>query len=295
MKNMPFNLCLLFLIFTISGCETAIDIDVPFEKESLVINSQFNPDSIWVARVSINKNILSPQNLFTTPDNVVISVYDASTNELVDKLVHKRSGIYQGTNKPVVNRSYKLVAIHPEFGMVDATGQLPESVPVTRVTTGPVQRDKNVDVVPVDIQFKDPAGNINFYMLRLEVLRFDRIGINGDSLWTAFPIQFKSDDPILQGENEYEFDKLFSGKLVDGKVQTLGVKVNAYAFRDVQKIRVILASLSESLYLYRTTLKLQTESNGDPFSQPAFVYSNINKGLGIFAGYNIYNYTMKLN
>ena len=52
-----------------------------------------------------------------------------------------------------------------------------------------------------------------------------------------------------------------------------------------QEIFVQLKSVSEDYFNYFNTVSLQSWTSGDPFSEPVQVYSNVQDGFGIFAGY----------
>ena len=47
---------------------------------------------------------------------------------------------------------------------------------------------------------------------------------------------------------------------------------------------IYFMNISSSLYHFHKSLKNHVNSSGDPFSQPTQVYSNINNGIGVFAG-----------
>ena len=48
----------------------------------------------------------------------------------------------------------------------------------------------------------------------------------------------------------------------------------------------MLRTLSEDQYRYQRTRILQEFSEGDPFSEVVPVYTNVENGFGIFAGYS---------
>jgi hypothetical protein len=52
------------------------------------------------------------------------------------------------------------------------------------------------------------------------------------------------------------------------------------------KIRLQLFNLSKEFYDYQLSLFKFNSTDGNPFAEPAPVFSNVKNGLGCFAGYN---------
>jgi hypothetical protein len=83
-------------------------------------------------------------------------------------------------------------------------------------------------------------------------------------------------------------DILFNGKEFEHSFKDL----NGYVGKETSST-VILRTISEDYYKYKTTLQQQNHLSGDPFAQPLNIYNNIENGFGVFAGYNesIYKYS----
>ena len=63
-------------------------------------------------------------------------------------------------------------------------------------------------------------------------------------------------------------------------------------FSDSTTFNFNLFSISKDYYLYLQSWSKQADSKGDPFSEAVSVYTNINKGVGIFAGFNKSTYSI---
>ncbi len=151
----------------------------------------------------------------------------------------------------------------------------------------------------LEIRLADPPGK-NFY--RLGVYRYrrnQRTDLNSaDSVYTLQSIEtvdrgwycgynealhaeltFESSDDTCQAPKVT--DRLFDGKEFSW-TGTVRVSLSDAAGRD--ELLLLLSSLSENYVEYQRTLVQQRFASG-PFVEPTRVYSNVEGGLGIFAGY----------
>ncbi len=53
--------------------------------------------------------------------------------------------------------------------------------------------------------------------------------------------------------------------------------------------------MNRSGYLYRRSIDDYENAQGDPFAEPVQVYSNIENGYGIFAGFSKSTYEISMN
>ena len=78
---------------------------------------------------------------------------------------------------------------------------------------------------------------------------------------------------------------IFSDELFQDKEYTLNVYIKLDNFIDAdQYVKVEIHSLSENLYKYLRSVELA--SNGDNFSEPVKLYSNIKWGYGILGAFS---------
>ena len=85
----------------------------------------------------------------------------------------------------------------------------------------------------------------------------------------------------------YTNDKSFNGK--DFRIKILihqGNILHDRKQRGKGMITVYLNSLSKEFYKYALSFSEQIETGDNPFTEPVKVYSNIENGLGVFAGYS---------
>jgi hypothetical protein len=272
------------LSLLVFGCELIVDIDVPFERPQLTLNSIFHDDSLWTAHISLNRHILN-DTPFQKVDNALVVLYQ--NNLPIDTLTGNRNGKYQSSaGKPIAGNTYEIRATADNFGTVTARSYIPLPAPITNVE---IAKSSSVDGVPentVRLKFEDDPAAQNYYQIILETE--DETVDFQTGLIRLFRrrVGIVSADPASQDENPNSWegiifkDIFFNGKETDISFKTLGYFQNAGSFI------ITLRTLGEDCYKYKTTAQLQHSTSGDPFAQPVNVYNNVENGFGIFAGFS---------
>lgn len=272
------------LTILLAGCELVVDVDVPKLPKMLVISSPFSPDSAWTTTVSLTRDVLDDDE-FEKVENATVTIFNHTTGAIVDQLMPTGSypGVYIGDERPVEGVTYRIRVEAPGRTTVEALGVLPPTVPIISMEVDRSDVDSE-GRVPVKITFADPPGFKNFYQLRCVTMS------TYQSPAMTYDVYFDVDDPSLQSYIDTYGILVFNDDLFEGKTTTITCRVDEYAILDgeYEKFAVSLASLSSDFYQYATTLNLQEATQGDPFAQPVNVFTNVQNGLGIFAGYSPY-------
>ena len=284
----------VLLMFIVGGaaCTTVVDFDIPLDKPWVVVNSLFSPDSAWQIQVSYSKNILdvAPGSNFLSIRNAVVTIHDPG-NLVIETLIGSwdKSNLYsyKGKTKPMPGQSYSVQVSIKDEPIRQAASKVPTHVPITSVevdSSGVIDGDR----IEMKIHFKDPATEKNYYTLKIIEDAF--YIVNKDTVWYTQEIFYEVIEQSLSN-NGRGLEKLVNDNLFNGKDFTF--HVNLYNRRYSrgsqifqQHVRVVLLSVSEAYYKYFTTKSLQDYTNGDPFAQPVQVFTNVENGLGIFAGYS---------
>ena len=292
---------LLFLLSIISGCETVVDIEIPLEKQELVVQSFITEDSPWMVFVSHSKHILDNADYSKLP-NATVKIFE-DDQELL-QLFYDEKGYYSSVdNKPVFGKDYRLEVSAPGFETVTAQTTIPVKIPIKDIrldTTAKIERDYS-SYYKMIVVFDDPPGP-DFYKFFVEmkeiykriVTVYDGTGYR-DSLMvdsTYQQVDILAADPSLESE-QYGEGILFDDTRFNGKQYSLEVFINNYyvdRFRyPYEENEIILTAhfqhINEEKFLYEKTSDIQDWNDGDPFAEPIPVFNNIENGLGIFAGY----------
>lgn len=283
------------------GCETVVEIDVPFNDRVLVVNSLFNADSTWRVTVSASRHVLANERT-TYIQNATVSIHDPVTDEQLEvltKIYAMDEGTYGGQLTPERGKEYKIKVAAPGYAAVEAVDFAPAAVPILKAEVDTSNLPNTEIRVSVDIHFNDPSGVENFYQVMFVQKNHYLVPTNDDpdTVYTYQPINFSVDDPALGNSDDSYLDEfVISDRLFHGKSHILSFKLDTYHFLDGYNrgdVIVYLKSVSKSFYEYKTTVNLQKSVSGDPFAQPVQVFNNIQNGLGIFAGYSQVEYDLK--
>jgi hypothetical protein len=267
-------------IFLFSSCVKEVEFDAEVKQPKLAINSYFTPDSSWKVHIGNSLSVIDnqdPQNI----ENATVNVYDASNN-WVATLTHDMYGIYSSSSTyPQAGQSYRIEAAATNYTNVTAQDVAPNAVPILSIDTASVVYDGD-DALEVQVNFQDPSSTDNHYVIQ----------VFGYDLNERRRIDFGMNDIILNDDGNSGYDRsfTFTDDLINDQSHTLDLYIDHYytdpMYSDFDSLEVELISASYAFYQYGRTYKLWRRSSDDPFSQPVQVYSNVDAGHGIFAGYS---------
>ncbi len=303
----------LLILFCL-GCETVVDVSLPGYDSKPVLTSFFSPDSTW--------SVTMHSSLGGTVKRDAISEYisDASVmimngSNMIDILSYQGNGRYVSSmdESPKYGVPYTIRVDLSGKVSIAASSLAPPPVIITDYSIEALPQSPESDLVPAEtkyqlkIVFSDLPG-MNFY--RVGVYRFRRNqanlfwGIGPDSIYNTisfngvspgwscgyFPDDGVTVDPgdiggvgILDCEEFIAEDRLFDGK----DYSWSGTTYRGFPDKDDlgrKEFRLIISSLSEDYYRYLHSLERNVFH--DPLTEEPFpMYSNVNGGLGIFAGY----------
>jgi hypothetical protein len=275
---------ILALVAQVS-CETIVDIDIPVEKPSVVMNSLINPDSAWSVNLSSSEYVL---NNDTTRfiENAVVNVFDEN-DLLVTTLGYDKRGYYRNSqSRPEAGKFYKIAAKVPGYNDVEGSTRVPAYPKIINATS----RFTLFNFQPAGfytVDFEDDPSTDNYYEIFMESV-VEANGSLDSTAYNYFSLYIESDDPSVNTEIlDFEVGIMFSDKLFSGRNIKLFLKTpeGGYGLGSWGVgSQVLVRSVSEDYYEYARTLKLQFKISSDPLAQPVEVRSNIKNGLGLVAG-----------
>ena len=271
---------IIYLIIFLYSCTKEVKIDLPKPETKLVVNSLFTPDSLFTVMISKNIDILKDENPLI--NNAKVELY--ADNQLLEVLKNTSNGFYQSlTNKPKHNINYKVIVSATGFNQVSAYDILPSPVKIieTSLTKNAGCDEEGNKMSSISIKFKDNPKEKNYY----------KIKVDGFIL--------RSNDPVIKCEGDLDYYPcylLFKDNLFDGKEYCLNVKFIIPSSNEYNII-IYLSSLSENYYHYQKKLIRhiynQTPDIWDGSGEPVNMYTNVDNGYGIFAGYCVDSDTIK--
>jgi hypothetical protein len=284
---------LLFLFET--ACETFDAVHLN-EKTPFVLNCFFDADSAIILNLSEYlsfQDSLEPLELISPVKNAEVKLFsesslvglfsyvrdDSIATKMVDYYKLENAGILEG-------QKYSVEIDLPDQTRISAFDILPQKVPIFSVDTiTEIDENKTYLKLRCSIRFKDPGGQKNYYSISAIETHYDK-SIKEREL---FPVSVKSDDPLIEGTMEYGIWMYcyFSDLLIENKESVVTCEFKLYlSYRDTNYIDIQLNSLSENYYLYTRSVDQYLKSLDNFYSEPVQIFSNIENGYGIFAGFS---------
>lgn len=299
----PLQLLRLFSLLFLAGvfaCEEPVDLDIDeVFVPQVVVNGSFTTHHPFQIVLTKSGNILS-NGATQFIEDAKISIAQEGKGVL-GVMSYQEDAVLpfyklEG-EQPTIETNYQLTIEVPNFATLTATDQIPKPVPLKAITVDSIliREGNSISSITLSTNFKDPIGKVNFYHLRLfhEAIsgRTQSSGFveNKDEHLIPLPIE-----AVLENAPNATFDSdqlgiLFSDELING--QSVQLKLLAKVNEETgmfPKVVGELRTVSENYYQYYTSLARQQESKDRPFTEPVSVFSNIENGLGIFAGFSTY-------
>ncbi|MCB9282899.1 MAG: DUF4249 domain-containing protein [Lewinellaceae bacterium] len=275
-----------FLLLTLAtGCgegffNQIVEIDIPEHEPVLAVSAHFKAqDSTLTVFVSHSAGILDPVIL----DTVVVSgaaievLRDGAPWQTVPSVAE---GHYHQVLGEVIGsdlHTYTLKVSVPGYEPVEAYQTMPERVDILQAeyqAQGGI--NSNGDKVnTLSVEFQDPAGADNYYLLEAFVHIQDTLQESFD-----YNLYLDSEDVLVEYHNG---GLLFKDGPINGKKYTLKAYFpdNIHEFPG-SALTVRLHSISRDRYLFLRTLDLYDSAQDNPFAEPVVVHDNIENGVGIF-------------
>jgi len=276
------------------SCEKEVNIPIEYTEPKLVVNGLFNTDSLWEVEISASQYIYD-NGLPPLIDDAQVRVRDASGNSVA--LSGQGGGIYtSSTEKPAVGQIYTLEVSHNNYVNISASNELPNTVSVQQIdwqqqtiVNGEMYRKINVTL--------DDSPEDDYYMIRISATfwedKWDTLTGQWDSVLVLWPLLFMTQSPAVENVNLNEEvpSITFTDNLFNGSQYTIDLLLADYFFSEekesIETIYIATSSISQEYYWYETSYQNYMNAQGTGFfSQPVQVYTNIQNGLGVFAGYS---------
>lgn len=290
------------------GCETIVEIDIPVEAPSLVINSTLSDKEYFKANISESKHILDGSDVYKKVQGATVEIYE--DGNLLTLLADSLEGNYiSNSYKPVRGKMYEIVVSKNGFETASANVLMPLD---TAIILG-VKIDTVVEsefgytsyYLRFSVEIKDNPEQENFYDISIyqksHSVRYDYTVDPPEIIDTVYyynKLYIQSRDPGLEEFQSFGQNIIFNDELFNGSTYRMNVLSSiridpSNPNENELSYFVELANTSESYYRYELSSQLQYWTEDNPFAQPVTVYNNIENGFGIFGAYNTAMYKVK--
>lgn len=297
-----------FALIILVGCTKEVSIEIPEQPKLVVLNSLFPKDSI------LNISLNTTQSILDNSENTI----SIANGQLFENDIFIEDLTFQGSNLISThiarkNNNYKIVVDVPGYETVTAEDEMVENPKLLSATyqDSVYIGDEGDLFSQASIEIKDDANVENYYELNMYLKALGVVGnADSDSSFDRTRSDLFFDvlinDIVIQNEGllNYLPEKLiFSDELFRDQDYTLKINFRAFnsSFYEDNRTNQIglviqLRKVSKNYYQYSKTLTRHLENQfsdiWDGVSQPAPVFSNVENGYGIFAGYASVNDTI---
>lgn len=279
---------ILIIIFSsiilFSGCREKISDSFDEFPAKLTINSILTEGFPVKLHVSLSGKI--SENELHTVNNAVVYLY--INRQYHETLKGIGNGLYVSESNVTAGNNYRCEVIAPDYEQLYCEQEIPLKPQITHISymKNAGKNEEGEIYSSVSFTFNNTLNSIEYYEAKLQMKRFDDFQY----------VQIQSiDDPVLLSEGLPV--TVFSNKMINDKTYTMNLN---FRKRDNVNVFVELRKISCDYYMYMRQLCLYETGrypdfmSGMPAALP--VYSNINNGYGIFAGYSCsYSDTLFIN
>jgi len=292
---MKINSSHLFIVaaitFFVISCEKEVKLKEDQINPRIVVNGIFEASDTLRIHLSESRNVLF-NNGGDLPNLTSASASLLSENdEVLGTFSHDSFGTYSLIGfYPVAGKEYKLIVNSPGLEEVTSQNLIPEIISIASIDT--IRQSENMNF---KITINDNPDEVNYYAIIIESRVTEIFPSPIPNVNDTLSYRFRyacSKDVIIEGASE-DIDGskcgqslLFRDENFNGSSYT--VDVESFIGDSPDTVIISLQSISEELFKYNTSLQRYQETNGNPFGEPVQVYSNIENGFGIFAGYSVY-------
>lgn len=284
---MKIRIFFLFLIFFVTSCSKEVSVDLPEIEPKTVIGCLFTTDRAFSVYVSKTAAILDNNEYLEKNANIIL--YE--NGQFFDTLRYDSAGWYSSNKIPSVEKKYEINLISPNKPIVSAIDIIPEKTSIESVTfKDSAIYNQDGYHAEMDIVLTDNATKKNYYEL------YALHSYTEDGIIKYNGISYSSDlitDYVISAEGllKYELGSfVFSDELINGKSHEFKLYFYRYEEMKNSNIVVVLRSISEAMYNYKKKIIIHANNQqGEIWNgvgEPVNMYSNINNGVGIFAGYS---------
>ena len=303
--NLTKYFLLPFLLVLMVSCEKEANISIKNVDDKIVVVSTFTPNEPFSLKLSKSTSLFSdssPQAL----EDAIIQICKGENCVLLGRQTNIIGGndgngirFATGSFRAQTDTPFTLKVKVNGLADVNAEASIPEAVQMTHVAVGastqlPSDQSANNSEIEyetkISLSFDDPVGEDNYYQVNFsQVVEVSdgNLVLKSDTIPNVDFSSFDSD--IVNLRNITDGGVLINGKDFDGLKKDLLFQPT-FKFdsnnEDPVSIIVELRTVSKAYFDYYSSVYRQVNQGSDPFIQPVQIVSNIENGLGVFAGYS---------
>ena len=294
--KMKKTLIIILATIALLSCKTLITDDFPDFESLPTVNSILVVGKPLSVQVSLTGGIDSLP--LSTVSNAEIELY--IDGKFAEKLENSGDGTYTSTLTVEAGKEYKCNVIIPGYDTVVYSQTLPEASRILNVEHINIagRNEEGVSYPAIKVTFNNSLSERKYYELVIRCYLVHRpwgsdvAQVEEVSTWLPIIV-----DPVLL--NEGLPIALFSNEMIADSIYTMTINydtggdewINGSWYTSLYPFIVELRSVTYDYYRYQKQYYLYTEGKNADFMETVTaspLYSNIENGYGIFAGYSVF-------
>ena len=295
-----FNIIFIIIFFLFSCQISEVEYEFSNSDPKIVVNSLITADSTIKLEITQTSS-LNDSGLIIISD-AKIEFFENDTSKGIMEFNNDTYSLYNFT--ACAGKTYKIDIETKHFDRVITETEIPYKTDITEAN-----ETKNVGLTTdgyyysnINIQFNDTPNKNNYYQVFIKIDSLKTINFHDSVEYISYSTTIFSNDPVITNEigisNDDPFilrpdfvffsDELFNGELCNLELNIIPNYSNTQFYGEYN-IVVILNSISEDYYNFLQSYYQYFSEMPELFNfqEPSNIYSNINNGYGIFAGYNM--------
>jgi hypothetical protein len=279
-------------LLLLTACEKNVTISLPDVEQQLVVEGYIYEDTNAYVFVTKSSPFFSELDSSTVQQYIVrgatITLFDGfTTDTLVEVEVpqYYLHFYYSPTIKGIVGRSYAL-RVETNGEVVTASTYLPPSIALDSTWWKSDGNKDSLGFAWAHLTDPDTIGNYyRWFAKRINKYTYgENAGEQKDFDFIA-PLGSTFEDRFINGKS---FDFAYNrGQLANSDKEDDGFSDERGYFKRGDTIVIKWCTYDQANYRFWRDTEQQIQSNGNPFSNPAPIFGNIEGGLGIFGGYGV--------
>lgn len=302
------HITILFSLFVlISSCEKEVELEIEEVDSKLAVLCNFSPDEPFILELTKSKAINSSKLGTSIVNNADVQI--CVNNEIIET-------ISPATNTPDANTKYQSTVAVPKtrqvytlkvnadgLAPITASSSIPNAIQISHSTIGAITTIETDDYetrgydVRLGVTFDDPADETNYYQISFyqevltssQAIQENNIEVFSNDGYSLIDEDITNNFNLIDGGILFK-DLTFNGTSKEFVFQPRfiyrpGEPSSAITSKPINII-IELRSVSEEYYKYYSSVYRQASQENTPFSNPTVIYSNVNNGYGVFAGYS---------
>lgn len=261
------------------------------------MNAVFTQDSVWLIELTSSSNLYDPSSVSLPIEDALVTIIEDNGQSACD-MYHLGAGIYQSNDCfPEANQHYKLIVESPKYGIATARSNVPVGgkATVEKVCT-------NNGEIKIELELQDSSQHKNHFIWDLvEVTVIEEIkkeltkGIETinidkwlDGRGNNNPIKIGSTSaitPIDLLSSEGKHTSTLTAQ--NGDIKSITTIEGGQTITTKTMLRVM--TVSPEFFKYYKSIEdyIIYEDYKTSESEPIRTFSNIDGGVGLFAGYTV--------